>query len=68
VSAKLDVTLGAAIVTGDKTSVRISGQRVSLSNLALRDDAAKDPWSSAKEVRTAPFDADLLAHKSSYRK
>lgn len=59
-SAKLDVTLGAAIVTGDKTSVRIFGKRVSLSDLALRDDAAKDPWFSAKEVRTAPFDADLL--------
>jgi len=59
-SVKLDVTLGAAIVTGDKTSVRIFGKRVSLSDLALRDDAAKDPWFSAKEVRTAPFDADLL--------
>ena len=62
VSAKLDLTLGAAIVAGDKTSVpsvRVSGKRMSLSDLALRDDEAKDAWFSAKEVRAAPFDADL---------
>jgi len=68
-SAKLDVTLGAAVVTGDKTSVRVSGKRMSLSDLALRDDAAKDAWLTVKEVRVAPFATDLPgAKKWSYRR
>lgn len=62
-SAKLDLTLGATWVTGEKTSVRMSGKRISLTDLSLRDDTAKDAWFTVKEIRAAPFETDVLATK-----
>lgn len=62
-SAKLDVTLGATIEAGDKLNVRISGKRLSLTEIALRDDAAKEPWLAVKEVRATPFETDVLGQK-----
>ena len=50
-TAKLDLTVGAAIVTGEKLSIRASGTRVLLSEITLRDEAAKDAWLAVKEVR-----------------
>ncbi len=63
VSAKLDLTLGAMIEAVDKLNVRISGKRLSLTEIALRDDAAKEPWLAMKEVRAAPFETDVLGAK-----
>ncbi len=63
VSAKLDLTLGAVIESNEKLGVRVSGKRLSLTDIALRDDAAQQPWFSVKEVRAAPFDADVLGSK-----
>ena len=62
-SAKLDLTVGAVVETGDKTSARISGKRVALNELALRDRGTSQAWFSVKEVRAAPFDADVLGAK-----
>ena len=62
-SATLDLTLGAAIVTGGKLSVRASGKRLTLSDIALRDDEAKDAWLTVKEMRVAPFDTDMSSAK-----
>ena len=62
-SATLDLTLGAAIVTGEKLSVRASGKRVMLSEIALRDDEAKDAWLTVKEMHVAPFDTDVRSAK-----
>ena len=61
--AKLDLTLAAAIKTGEKLSVRAMGKRVVLSDFALRDEAAKDAWLAVKEVRAAPFDIDITSVK-----
>lgn len=59
-TAKLDLTFGAAIETGDKTSARISGKRAALTGLALSDSGATQAWLSVKELRAAPFEADVL--------
>ena len=63
VSAKLDLKLGAAVVIGEKLSVQASGTRALLSEIALRDEAAKDAWLAVKEVRAAPFDIDVTGAK-----
>ena len=62
-SAKLDLTLGAVVETGDRLSVRVSGKRLALSDITLRDDATKEPWLAIKEVRAAPFETDVLGAK-----
>lgn len=62
-SAKLDVTLGATLVTDEKTSVRMSAKRMSLTDLSLRDDTAKDAGFTVKEIRASPFKTDVLAKK-----
>ena len=62
-SAKLDFTLGAAIVTGEKVSIRASAKRATLSEISLRDDEATDAWLTVKEVRVAPFDTDMSSAK-----
>lgn len=62
-SAKLDLTLGATIGIGDKLNVRVLAKRGLLSEIALRDDGAKEAWLSVKEVRTAPFDVDVTSAK-----
>jgi len=62
-SARLDLMFGATIEAGDKPSVRVSGKRAALTELALRDDNAPKPWLAVKEVRAAPFETDVLGTK-----
>ena len=63
VAAKLDLTLGASIVTGDKPSAIISGKRLSLSDITMRDEAATTAWLNVKEVRALPAEIDVLGSK-----
>ncbi len=63
VAAKLDLTLGATIATGDKQSVIVSSKRVALSDVAMRDDAATTAWLIVKEIRALPVELDVLGSK-----
>lgn len=60
VSTKLNLALGAVIEAGDTTNLRVTGKRISLTDIALRDDAASQPWVTVKEVRAAPFETGVL--------
>lgn len=62
-SAKLDLTLGVAIEAGDKLKARVSGKRMALTDVAVRDEAAAAPWLAVKEVHAAAFETDLLGAK-----
>ncbi|MBP6528752.1 MAG: DUF748 domain-containing protein [Burkholderiales bacterium] len=62
-TAKLDLTLGARIATGDKSSVIISSKRAALTDVVMRDSAAPDAWFSAKEFRVAPFEINAQGTK-----
>ena len=63
VTAKLDLTIGAAIATGNKQSVIVSSKRVALSDIAMRDEAATTAWLNVKEVRALPAELDVLGTK-----
>lgn len=62
-AAKLDLALGAAIVTGAKKSVIVSGKRMSLSDVTMHDEAATNAWLTVKEFRALPFEIDALGAK-----
>ena len=62
-TAKLDLTLGARVATGDKTSVIVSSKRAALTDVAMRDSAATAAWFSAKEFRVAPFEINAQGTK-----
>ena len=63
VTAKLDLTIGAAIATGNKQSVIVSSKRVVLSDILMRDEAATTAWLNVKEIRALPSELDALGSK-----
>ncbi len=63
VSAKLDLTVGATLTTGDKQTAVVSSKRMSLSDITMRDEATTTAWLTAKEIRALPVEIDLLGSK-----
>ena len=63
VAAKLDLTFGITLATGDKQGMIVSGKRLSLSDTTMRDDAATTAWLNVKEIRALPFELDVLGAK-----
>jgi Domain of Unknown Function (DUF748) len=60
---KLDLTAGAVIEAADKLGLRVSGKRISFTDVAVRDESASQPWLTVKETRAAPFETDALSPK-----
>jgi len=62
----LNATLGATAELATPASVRVSGKRLTLSDVSLRDsnaDRAAPPWLAVKEVRAAAFDTAVTGAK-----
>jgi len=58
-SALLDLTLGATVEAAARPVVRVSSKRLIAGDVALRDDGGKDAWLAVREVRAAPFAAEV---------
>jgi len=62
----LNATLGATAELSTPVALRLSGKRLTLNDLTLRDskaDSAVPPWLGVKEIRAAAFDTALTGPK-----
>ncbi len=59
----LAASLGASAELAEPTAVRLSGRRLAVTDVTLRDGDAAAPWLAVKEVRAAPFDTALTGPK-----
>lgn len=55
----LSTSLGASITLAPSGDVSLSAKKFALTEISLRDEASREPWFTAKELRAAPFSTPL---------
>ncbi|MBL8309304.1 MAG: DUF748 domain-containing protein [Burkholderiales bacterium] len=55
----LSVAIGASVTLGPATDANLSARKFSVTGLSVRDEGAREPWLTARELRAASFATPL---------